>query len=71
MNYIKQLQADKAELSGVIEKANQNLTNVLVYLSSNKFSGIDLLGESKDFVSAVEMFNTIREIRNELLNNVN
>ena len=37
MNYIHQLQGEVAELQAQREEANQLLTDVLVYLGSNKF----------------------------------
>ena len=37
MNYIHQLQGEVAELQAQREEANQLLTEVLVYLGSNKF----------------------------------
>jgi predicted SprT family Zn-dependent metalloprotease len=62
MNYIKQLQSENETLRAQLNKVNQEITDFLVYLNSGKFQGND-----RDWVSATEVVNRMRELRMKTL----
>lgn len=59
MNYIKMLEADKAAMAEKLGKLNAELTELMTYLSSTKFQGMD-----NDYVHvSTDILPKIREIR--------
>lgn len=57
-NYIQTLQDQKAELHNRIDSTEEMCTELLRYLSSDKFSGAD-----NNYVNATKMFNRVLAIR--------
>lgn len=63
MNYIKQLEADKKELQEEINKTQEVLMELYVYLNSDKFKGFDSRDESlKDYVNVRDVIDRILPI---------
>lgn len=62
-NYIKTLQAENEALKNNIKEQDQKLTDMLVYLSSSKFTS----SMENNFVNAQEMYSKINELRSALL----
>lgn len=59
MNYIKMLEADKAAMAEKLGLLNAELTELMAYLSSTKFQGVD-----NDYVHvSTDILPKIREIR--------
>ena len=56
MNYIHSLQNENKELKDSLENINEELTDLLTYLCSNKF-------QNEDWVSAKEMYNRLIQLR--------
>lgn len=63
MNYIKQLEAKNAELTGQLDSIKNQLTDFLVHLNSAKFQGNDSSGERKDWIATADVIAAIREAR--------
>lgn len=66
MNYISTLRNELLEISSSNEQMRDKLTHYMQYLSSEKFQGTEG-GEDKNWISATEVFNFLREIRNEII----
>ena len=64
MNYIKQLQADNANLKQSLSDIEAELNNFLAHLHSDKFAGIDSQGNRKDWISISDVIHRIIELRN-------
>lgn len=58
MRYINKLQAENEELKDALKTVENELTDILVYLASEKFQG-----PLNNYVNSDEMFNRVREIR--------
>ena len=58
MNYIKQLQQENKELKETIQATAEEVQNILFYLGSKKFQGME-----NNFVNAQEMQTKILNIR--------
>jgi len=58
MNHINKLQADNKQLTEKLNEVNQELANLMGYLSSKKFTGFE-----NNYVNAIEMLNRVTEIR--------
>ena len=67
MNYITLLRNELLSISSENEKIKDKLTYFMQYLSSEKFQGEDSTGETKNWISATEVFNFLREVRNEII----
>lgn len=63
MNYIKQLETDKKELQDIIKSNNEVLHEILSYLTSSKFQGVDVGdGSLNNYVNTNDIIDRIRPI---------
>ncbi len=63
MNYIQQLKADKKELQEIIKTKNEVLHELLQYLTSPKFQGIDTRdGTLNNYVNTNDVISRILPI---------
>lgn len=67
MNYIKQLEAKVKELENEKAVVVEQITELAVYLSSEKFQGVDAQGDRKDWVSTREVIAHLFSMRSNLL----
>ena len=51
MNYIKQLQAENADLKNQINNIEESINDFRRYANSDKFTGVDLDGSRKDWMA--------------------
>ncbi len=58
MRYINKLQAENEELKDTLKTVEQELTDILVYLASDKFQG-----SLNNYVNSDEMYSRIMSIR--------
>ncbi len=65
MNYIKQLEADNAELRAIIYKSREDLQELNIYLHSDKFINTD--AEIKTGVNVKDVIDRIRPILCDLV----
>ena len=68
MNYIKQLQADNAELIARIEKAETAIQDFTRLLHSAKHNGVDINGERSDWISTSDTLGQLGLISDALFN---
>ena len=65
LHYSEILKNEIENKSELLKNLSDELTNTLIYLSSNKFQGFE-----NNFVNAQEMANRILEIRNIISTNI-
>lgn len=66
MNYIKSLQADKAELEARIKRTDESLEALLMMLNGPKFTGVESDGGRKDWIATGDVIAWARDVRSEL-----
>ena len=66
MNYIKQLQAENAELKAQAATAQNAINDFRAYLMSSKFTGLDLDGSNKDYIHTHEVLSAMIVLRDHL-----
>lgn len=67
MNFIKQLQAENAELKAQIEGAQQEIRDFRAYLcNSPKFTGVDADGSHKDWISTSDVLHQLNNFADVL-----
>lgn len=62
MNYIKQLQADRANLEDEVSRIEAELRTFQGELAGEKFKGVDSDGDRKDWISVRDVNNRIQAI---------
>jgi hypothetical protein len=62
MNYIKSLQAENAKLKSDLEETRKKIDNFIVFLHSDKFTGVQSDGSRKDWISTGDTINILRGI---------
>jgi hypothetical protein len=67
MNYIKQLEAEVRALKNEKAVVVEQITELAVYLGSEKFQGVDAKGERKDWVSSREIVAHLMSMRSNHL----
>ena len=63
MNYIKQLQAELAEKKEALRQIEQKIIDFKVFLASSKFTGTDLDGGRKDWISTNDVNDRLNSLR--------
>ena len=61
MHYTERMKHEIREKEETIQMINEELTNMMIYLSSEKFAGFE-----NNFVNAQEMFEKLRNLRNQI-----
>jgi hypothetical protein len=61
LHYTAKLKNEIAEKDAKIEIINQELTDLMIYLASDKFAGV-----TNNYVNAQEMFEWLRNLRSKL-----
>lgn len=67
MNYIKNLEAKVKALENEKAVVVEQITELAVYLGSEKFQGVDSKGDRKDWVSTREVLGHLFSMRSNLL----
>ena len=67
MNYIKRLQEETESFSSQINHADYAINDFRIFLQSSKFTGTDLDGSRKDYISTSDVMAQLQIIRNSLL----
>lgn len=67
MNYIKKLEAQVKALESEKAIVVEQITELAVYLGSEKFQGVDANGDRKDWVSTREIISHLMSMRSNLL----
>ena len=68
MNYIKQLQADNAELIARIEQAETAIQDFTMLLHSSKHNGVDINGDRSDWIATSDTLGQLGLISDALFN---
>lgn len=68
MKYINRLQEENAELRNKLVEVNKSLTDFLVFLSADKFKGVESDGSRKDWIATTDVKLRLQEIRANTLN---
>ena len=68
MNYIKQLQADNAELIARIEQAETAIQDFSRLLHSSKHNGVDINGDRSDWIATSDTLGQLGLISDALFN---
>ena len=66
MNFINRLQNENAELNARIVATEEALTAIRVYLSCDKFRGVESDGSRKDWIATGDVFRLLDEVRDAL-----
>jgi len=66
MNYIKQLEQDKAELQAQREKTLTAINDFRVFLGSEKFIGTDAHGDNKNWIGTDDVLRQLQRIKSQL-----
>ena len=68
MNYIKRLEAENKEVKEQLADIETRITEFRAYLLSDKFTGIDLDGDRKDWIGTSELDSFLLELRSVGIN---
>ncbi len=63
MNFIKSLQAKNARLKEEIGAKDHQINEFICFLHSAKFTGMEINGERKDWISTSDVIHRLIEIR--------
>ena len=66
MNYIKQLQAENAELRQALDAARDEIAAFRAHLHSAKFAGVESDGSRKDWIATADVFARLANINDAL-----
>lgn len=66
MNYIKVLQSKVAARDGAIEEAQQQITEFIAFLHSDKFTGVESDGGRKDWIATGDVIHQLTNLREAL-----
>ena len=68
MNYIKRLERENEEAKRRLQEVQDACQHFRVYLSSPKFTGVDMNGDRKDWVSTKEIDDLMQSIHSTAMN---
>jgi hypothetical protein len=66
MNYIRRIQAERTELETKIAKTDDSISDVIAFLHSAKFTGVESDGGRKDWIATGDMITILQNLRSEL-----
>lgn len=63
MNFIRRIQAERAELEARIDRTDDAISDAMAFLNSPKFVGVESDGSRKDWISTADVHHMLAHLR--------